>query len=423
MRKIFELVKKNLIDHKKIFENYLFLTAIQFINSFFYLLIYPYLIKSLGIENYGLYVYATAVSSFFLFLINFGFDLPVTKQVAENTNNQIILSRILSTVFTAKSILFLIATFFLILFIIFIPIIRNNYMLFTICFISNYSFILFPIWFFQGIQDLKAIVYIQLVFKIISLPLIFIFVTKDENLLNFALIITSTNLLSALVAFWLLKYKHMISISFIPYKEWTINFKDTLPFFYSSSASYIKEYSIPIILGTYFGTREVAIYDLADKIVRVPRTLFMSINAAIFPKLITNINNVLVKKLIIAEFIISMLVVVLLILFGKFIVLLLGGEDMSDSYYMLILISFTVISWLTVGAFINFIFIPSNRYNLITNNQLIATSLFFILSLGGIHFVYNSIYMIGVAICLSALVEILYCIYITTKYNLLTRRI
>ena len=37
--------------------------------------------------------------------------------------------------------------------------------------------------------------------------------------------------------------------------------------------------------------KEVAIYDLANKIVMVPRTIFMSVNAAIFPKLIINIKN------------------------------------------------------------------------------------------------------------------------------------
>ena len=62
--------------------------------------------------------------------------------------------------------------------------------------------------------------------------------------------------------------------------------------------------------------KDVAIYDLANKIIIVPRTIFMSVNSAIFPKLIVNIRNSLVKKIIRTEFFISFSVVLVIIVFG-----------------------------------------------------------------------------------------------------------
>jgi len=190
------------------------------------------------------------------------------------------------------------------------------------------------------------------------------------------------------------------------------------PFFYSSIAGSIKEYSIPIIIGSFFGMREVAIYDLANKIIIIPRTLFMSVNAAIFPKLIVNIRNTVVKKIILIEALVSSLVVVFIIIFGKLIVKVMGGSEMLNSYYLAIFLSITVISWLVVGAFINFVFIPNNRNYFITANQIIAMLSFFILCIGGL-LLFPNILVFGVAMALSGLIEIGYCIYVSKKNSLL----
>ena len=164
--------------------------------------------------------------------------------------------------------------------------------------------------------------------------------------------------------------------------------------------------------------KDVAIYDLANKIIIVPRTIFMSVNSAIFPKLIVNIRNSLVKKIIRIEFFVSFSVVLVIIVFGKFIVKFLGGSGMENSYYLAVLLGFTVVSWLVVGAFINFVFIPNNKNYFITTNQVIAMATFFIFCIGGL-MIYNNIIIFGVAMALSGMLEILYCVYITKKHQLL----
>ena len=77
--KLLTLVKNN----KIILENYLFMTVLQALNSLFYLLIYPYLITTLGIEGYGLYVFAMSITNYFISLVSFGFDYPAVKEIAQ----------------------------------------------------------------------------------------------------------------------------------------------------------------------------------------------------------------------------------------------------------------------------------------------------------------------------------------------------
>lgn len=411
-------LKKIVFNNKSVVKNYFFMTILQILNSFFYLLLYPYLIKTLGSEGYGTYIFASSISTYFLFFINFGLDLPATKEIAENVNNNDILESILSSVFTAKSYLFVLTTLVFTVLIFTVPFFNIYKTTFILCYLSIYSFVLFPQWFFQGIQEMRTVTYIQLCVKILSLPVIFLLVKEKEDLAIYTAIVCGTSLLGSSIAYIIIVIKYNIKISFVNIKylkKWVVLGQ---PFFYSSIAGSIKEYSIPIIIGSFFGMKEVAIYDLANKIIIIPRTLFMSVNAAIFPKLIVNINNSIVKRIILTEALVSSLVIVFIIFFGKLLIKIMGGGEMIASYYLAIFLSFTVMSWLVVGAFINFVFIPNNRNYFITVNQIIAAVSFFILCLGGLS-LYPNIMIFGVAMALSGLIEIAYCIYVSQKNKLL----
>ena len=411
-------LKSIIFNNKSVIENYFFMTILQILNSFFYLLIYPYLIRVLGSEGYGTYVFATSIATYFLFFINFGFDLPATKAIAENVNNNIAKQDILSCIFTSKNYLFLISSLFFGLLLFTVPVFEKNKEVFLLCFLNIYTFVLFPQWFFQGIQKMKVVTFIQLGLKLASLPLIFLLVKSPQNLTLYVFITTLTTVVGGVIAYFIVRLKYKIKIVLVKPHRLKFWFKHSQPFFLSSLASSIKEYSIPIIIGSFFGMKEVAVYDLANKLIIVPRTLFMSVNAAIFPKLIVKINNVFVKKLIRIELLISLSVVFFIFVFGKFIVRFMGGAGMEDSYYLAILLGFTVVSWLVVGAYINFVFIPNNKNYFITANQVIAMVTFFIFCIGGL-MIYNNIIIFGVAMALSGMLEIFYCGYITKKHQLL----
>lgn len=413
-----EFFKELVRNNKKIIENYFFMTILQILNSFFYLLIYPYLIRALGGERYGLFIFATSISTYFIFFVNFGFDFPATKAIVENINDSEAVEDILSCVFTSKMYLFVfsILIFGCILFL--IPILRENFEIFLLCFAPVFSFVIFPQWYFQAIQKMKIVTYIQLGIKILSLPLIFLLIKGKDDLILYSLIVSFTTIIGAVIAFLIVRLGHKLKIKFVNYSRIKPWFKDAFPFFLSTSAGVIKEQSITIIIGAFFGMKEVAIYDLASKIIIVPRTIFMSVNAAIFPKIISNVVNSTIKKIINIEIFISLAVIFLIVVFGDFIVNVLGGKEMGQAYYLAIFLSVTVMSWLVVGAYISFVFIPNKKYYFVSKNQVVALVSFFLFTLIGL-FVYKSILVFGIALALSGLTEIIYCKFLTKKFKLL----
>lgn len=405
-------------SHKEIIENYFFMTLLQILNSFFYLLIYPYLIKTLGSDNYGLFVFITSIVMYFVFFVNFGFDLPATKAIALALNDKHEISRILSCIYTGKVLFFAISVIVYFLLIFIVPFLYTNKELAIITFLQIITFVIFPNWYFQAIQKMKIVTLIQLSCKILTLPLIFLFVKSKNDLIVYATIVSGGFVFGGIIANIIIVYFHNIKIKFVKLKEIKVWIKDSLPFFLSNSTGIIKEQSVALIIGTFFGMKEVAIYDLANKIVSIPRTLLMSINGAIFPKLILNIDSTRVKKIIKYEFIISILVILMIIICGSFIVRVMGGIEMKLAYPLAILLSCSIMSWLIVGAYINFVFVPNKVSFYAVKNQIVALISFLLVTLIGL-LVTKNLMILGVAICFSALAEIFYCIYITKKYKFL----
>ena len=68
---VLDILKKN----KLVISNYSFLTIVQFINSGFSLLIYPLIIARVGVESYGVFVYASTIGVYCSVFVNLGFDI------------------------------------------------------------------------------------------------------------------------------------------------------------------------------------------------------------------------------------------------------------------------------------------------------------------------------------------------------------
>lgn len=404
--------------HRKVVENYFFMTVLQVINSLFYVMIYPYLIRTLGAESYGLYIYALSIVTYFVFIVNFGFDLPATKAVAQENDNPAAIANVLSCIFTAKIYLLFVSFLIFFVLLITIPFLREHFLLFVIVFGQTINFALFPTYYFQGMQRMKTATIIQVVFKLLSLPFIFVLVKSSSDLSAFAIITTTTMIIGGLVAILTVVFVDRLNIRWVNFLELRKWFKEAFPFFLSNSVGTLKEQGIPIIVGEFFGMRDVAIYDLANKLIIIPRTVLMSLNAALFPKIVMNNNKTTIRKIIKYEFFIGFAVIALIIAFGYWVILFLGGETMTDAYPLAIVLSVTVLSWLVVGAIISFLFIPNHKYYLVTINQILAlasVALFILLGFS----IKISIFVLVGALAFSGIMEIIFCLYQTKKYKLL----
>ncbi len=403
-------------NNSKVMENYFFMTALQVINSFFGILIYPYVIRMLGADAYGLYIFALSITSYFVGFVAFGFTMPAVTSIVQNKDNIEKKSNIVSHIISAKVYLALIASLVFIPVLFFVPLINTNKLLFIICFAQILSEIFFPSWFFQAIQKMKIITYIQLGCRLLSLPFIFLFVKNSNDLILFVTITILTGLLGSLISMLYIYFKEHIKLRFIYYKHLKGYYSDALPFFWTSAVAILKQQSVTNVIGVFFGMKDVAIYDLANKIISVPRMLTMSINGALFPKVIDHVPMSTIKKIIRVEVILGLSIIALVVIFGRWAVILLGGYDLIAAYPIAIILSGTILAWLVVGCYNNFIFVPLKKYYYVFQVQIIALISMLLCMLGV--FLFKDIIIIALAYTISGFSELAYGKYLIKKHKM-----
>jgi PST family polysaccharide transporter len=398
---------------KILLENYIYLTVIQVVNTLFYFLIYPFSIKIFGTGDYGLFLFSTTIISYITLFISFGIDLPALKILSQNITDRKIKSELLSDVVSTKFVLSLIS---LIILIILMSLNPNISKLLLVNSLQAFSSIFLLNWYFQGLQKMKWFVFFQLVVRILSIILLFTLVKKAEDLVLYSSIISVSVFLIAILSFCYLIYKEGLSIRFVKFNRIVKFVHKSYHFFLNSSISVVRSQSTTLFVGAYVGMNEVSYFDLASKVILLPQSIVSNINNALFPKILKSkeIDIKLVKKVFWYEFFIGIFFISLIVLFGRKIIKLFLHENIVMAHNLTIIMSITIMSWLLVGCIVNFVFIPVNRYDLISKNQLIAFFSFFAFCFIGL-FLIKTVYVIAFGIAFSALLEILFCFIMVIK--------
>ena len=142
-------------SNKKIIENFSYLSLIQVSNIVLPLIIYPYLIRILGKELYGTIIFTQTVATYFSIFINFGFNIFGAKEIAINKQNIEKINEIFSSILIIKSIFWIISILILIISLFLLHIGVDKIILYIFSFLICINEVLFPQWFFQGIEKMK----------------------------------------------------------------------------------------------------------------------------------------------------------------------------------------------------------------------------------------------------------------------------
>lgn len=381
MKQYISRLKDKASKHKTLIQNFSYLSVFHLINMLIPLITYPYLIRVLGKETYGLVVFAQAILSYLVIFVSFGFNISATREISLHRDNKEKIKEIVSSILIIKSLLFLVSIFALWILITLIPIMQDHKMLFVLSLWACLFEVIFPTWFFQGIEQMKYVTYILLISRIIFLGLIFVFIHKPNDYLYVPIINGIGALVAGFIALYMTFKKFKVQFRLQPYHTLKYYFWDSFPVFISNVSISLFVSTNKVIIGAFLSMKEVAYYDLAEKITtlfKIPQSL---LSQSIFPYFTKHQNFNLIFKIFRITITLYIVTTIFVFVYPFLFIIPLGGKELLPSIPILRILIWTI-PFATISGFLGIqLLLPLGMKSAYINSIIFSSIVYFFLVL------------------------------------------
>lgn len=332
-------------NSKKISANFMYLSILQGMNLILPLITFPYLVRVLGIENFGLLMFAQAFIVYFTMIVDYGFNLSGIREVSSNRNNKSKLIKIFSSIMIARFILALVGLIFLTIIVFSFEKFSQNWELYYLTFGIVIGTALFPTWFFQGMEKMKYITVLTVIAKLIFTLSIFLFVTTEKDFIYVPLINSLGFIFVGIISLFIIFKDFDMKIKFQKWKRIKIQFIKGWHIFISKISINLYGATNTFILGIFTTDTIVGYYAIAEKVVRIITSLFAPFYQTIYPHVVNIIKKPkneaaqFLKRVFKYSLGISTIVFLLSISLGEFSFLLVFGEEAKNSINIFYILS------------------------------------------------------------------------------------
>jgi len=278
-------------DNKRLLSNFISLSILQGVNYILPLLTFPYLVKTLGVENFGILAFATSTIMFFQVLTDFGFNLSATKEVSIHRKNVTKLNEIYSSIMTIKFILIFISFFSLLLLINFVGKFEVNKLIFIYTFGIVVGNSLFPIWFFQGMEKMKYITYLNIIAKGFFTICIFIFIKQKNDFYLVPILNSMGFIIVGLISQYIVHREFKIQFQLVSLQVINKYLLDGYHIFISTIFIHIYSSVSILLLGFFTNNYYVGVYSIIEKIVAIFNGLFAPVTQTLYPYIVNKIGK------------------------------------------------------------------------------------------------------------------------------------
>lgn len=337
------VLREKFNNNRTILSNFSYLVVLRAFTLLFPLITYPYLLRVLGFEVYGSVIFAQTIALNIGILVNFGFNISGTRDIACHRESASDLSRIVSNIYSVKLLIWVACLLLYFTLIWTIPFLRQDKWLYVISFFLTFNELLFPTWFFQGIEKMKYITFINIGVRLLFVAAIFITVRTRSDYMMVPVLNAAGALFGGVVALYVVTVRERVRLVRTSISELKHFFKDSLPLFVSTLSIQVYVNINKVLVGSFLGMTDVAIYDLGEKITTLIKIPIAMISQATFPRISREKSIAFVNKVMLLTVGCVTGIYVVLFFGADTIVRLMSGTENTQAVDVMRILAFSTI--------------------------------------------------------------------------------
>lgn len=282
------------VENRRLISNFMSLSSLRGLEMLLPLITLPYLVRVLGLEKYGMLAFALSLATYSTAFIQYGFNITAVRELARANTNDKQLSKTVSITLTITASFAITAFFLLMAVVICVERFKLEFWLYTFSFLFIITQALFPVWFFQGMAEMKYAAIVNVLSKVVAVCGILFFVENDQHYVLVSLINFSCSILALIFALGIIFRRFKLTYS-LPTKS---EIKSTLQIgsaaFISQLAPSLYNNSSIFMLGMFSSTTVVGIYVAATRVIDVFCVLGNILSSTFLPYLARKPNAIVV---------------------------------------------------------------------------------------------------------------------------------
>lgn len=273
-------IRKNIV-----FKNAFYLSIIQIASYIFPILTIPFLIKRLGVSNFGVIAYSQIIVTYLGVLCDYGFNMSATRLISINKSDKKALNRIFSSVIYCELIIGVITVAITCIGIFYLPVFHNFQYVYLLALPYVFGQIFFPTWFFQGLEQMVEVTIFIFVFRFLFTSLTLLLVKSPDDILLVSIFYSIGSLVSGLSAFFFCVWKHKLHFQYVSFAHLKKTFVDGFDIFLPSFFSNFLGSGGVFILGLFYPISIIGYYSGIERIVKAGIALLDTVTQSLFPNI------------------------------------------------------------------------------------------------------------------------------------------
>lgn len=350
------------------------------LNLLFPLITFPYISRVLSVNEVGKYNFAHSIVSYFLLIAALGIDKFAVREGTKYRDNKEELSRFASEVFSINIVSTAVSYLLLFIYLAF----SSKTLSYGSCILIFSLQIVFSTlgteWLYAIFEEYTYITIRSILFKILSILLLFVFVREEGDYLAYAAITVFSSVGSNILNFINAKKYCKIKIKFR--LDWKRLLKPIMIIFASNIAVQVYVNSDITMLGYLKNDYSVGIYSVSTKIYAIVKNVLSAVLMVTIPRFAfyvgKNLKNdyySLLRKITNSLIVLGVPIVVGLILLSKEAILIIAGEKYVDSQISLIILSLTILFSIFSTLFNQCVLLPYKRETVFLKSSIVSALL------------------------------------------------